>query len=134
MGCFLSARWLIGNKAQNDSYKALFGTGQIENGLDLLDKAVEWGPQPSEVRAVRSSVMLQLGRIEEAAGDAIWVAREYNYSGYGALESADLLFKVGYFEDSLYILNRVVENNSNNSALVTESYELMAAIYRQMGS
>lgn len=124
----VSFRWIEGNKAQSDAYRELYGTGNIELGLELMDKAVRWGPHPSETRAIRANIFAQLDLRERAVEDANWVVEEYEYSGMGALESAKILLKYQEFARAEEILVRAIRNNKNNALLVDRANEALAAI------
>lgn len=123
-----SVRWIEGNRAQSDAYRELYGTGNIQRGLELLDKAVRWGPHPSEVRAIRANVFSQLELKNAALSEANWVVEEYEYSGMGALESAKILLKYGEYQRAEEILVKAIENNDNNPLLVERANEALSAI------
>jgi hypothetical protein len=125
---FVGARWMIGNKAQNDAYRELFGNQNIEEGLRLLDRGVAWSPVSSEARATRANVMSQLGIKERAVADALKFVEEYEYTGPGVLASAQILIQFGETESARYVLEKGIERNPGSQSLQSQAAALLESL------
>jgi hypothetical protein len=125
---FIGIRWMVGNKAQNDAYRELFGNQNIEEGLRLLDRGVAWSPVPAEILATRANVLSQLGVKDQAVSDALEFIEAYEYTGPGVLASARILIQFGETESARYVLEKGIERNPGSQSLQSQAVALLESL------
>lgn len=123
-----SVRVSLGNRAQVDAYAAIFERNDIDEGIRLLDRAVAFGPTPSEATAIRGNLFSQLGVPDLAIRDALAAAEQFEYSGQTPIASAQTLIQYGELEGARHVLLLAIEKNPGFESVQAEARRLLESL------
>lgn len=123
-----AVRISLGNKAQVEAFAQIFEKNDVQGGIDLLNRAVSYGPTPSEAVAIRGNLFAQLGLAELAVNDALRAAEAFEYSGRTPIASAEVLIQYGRLEEARRILLLAIEKNPGYVSIQEEASALLESI------
>jgi hypothetical protein len=123
-----SIRVSLGNRAQVEAYAAIFDRQDVSEGIDLLNRAVDYGPTSSEATAIRGNLFAQLGMREDAIRDAVSAAEKFEYSGQTPVASAEVLIAFEEYDEAKRILLEAIRLNPGFTSVQDDAARLLASI------